>query len=176
MNMIHEKIPVNKRHYLIDGTFKIVPYGCFKQLLVIHLGKFDTVHPFIYVLMSNKTQIAYSHVFKYIHNNIFKLDCASFTTDYELAMKNAIRSLFPKTRLVSCWFHFVQAVRKHMSQMKSLFDLIRKCERARKIYYKLQSIALLRPDLIENAFYAIKAEALSFNKAFEPFIEYFERQ
>lgn len=46
MQLIEEKIDVKDRHYFIDGTFKVVPYGCFTQLLVIHVGKFDTVHPY----------------------------------------------------------------------------------------------------------------------------------
>lgn len=27
----------NQKKYLIDGTFKIVPYGSYKQLLIIHI-------------------------------------------------------------------------------------------------------------------------------------------
>lgn len=93
---------VKDRHYLIDGTFKVVPFGCFGQLLVIHVRKFETVHTFIFVLMSNRTQVAYEHVFKYINKNIFNLGCASFTSDYVVTMKNAIRSCYTNFHLVSC--------------------------------------------------------------------------
>lgn len=116
IGLIEKHIPVKERNYLIDATFSIVPYGCFSQLLIIHVAKFDTVHPFTYVLMSKKSQIAYTHVFKYINNHIFNLTCDTFTTDYEKAMKNALRSCFPSSKLVSCWFHYTQAIRKKVSK------------------------------------------------------------
>lgn len=33
--------------------------------------------PFVHVLMSKKSEIAYTHVFKYIDENVFSLDCSS---------------------------------------------------------------------------------------------------
>lgn len=174
---IEDTIDVEDREYFIDGTFKVVPYGCFSQLLIIHIGKFDTVHPFIYVLMSKRTQIAYTRIFKYIDKHICSLLCARFTTDYETAMKNALRVCFPDSQLVSCWFHFVQAVRKKATKIQALFDLIREDKKAAIIYYKFQAIALLPPDLIDEAFTCLSKEAIKFNKnAFQPFVDYFERQ
>lgn len=41
INIIKEFIPPHKREYLIDATFKIVPQGCFKQLLIMHVNYFD---------------------------------------------------------------------------------------------------------------------------------------
>lgn len=41
INLIQEFIPPGKRMYLVDATFKIVPQGCFKQLLIIHINYFD---------------------------------------------------------------------------------------------------------------------------------------
>lgn len=47
MQMIDENIPKKKRRYLMDATFKIVPVGCFKQLLIIYveyIGKVSRAH------------------------------------------------------------------------------------------------------------------------------------
>lgn len=174
---IEETIDVPNREYYIDGTFKVVPYGCFSQLLIIHVGKFDTVHPFIYILMSKRTQIAYTRVFKYIDQHICSLQCVRFYTDYETAMKNALRACFPDSELVSCWFHFTQAVRKKASKMPDLFHLIRTDTKATTLYYKFQALPLLRPDLIDEAFFNLSNAALEYNKeAFEPFVTYFNRQ
>lgn len=41
MEGITENINVGQRRYLIDGTFKVVPVGCFKQLLVIYIQYLD---------------------------------------------------------------------------------------------------------------------------------------
>lgn len=177
IQQIEQYIDVSDREFYIDGTFKVVPYGCFTQLLIIHVGKFDTVHPFIYVLMSKRTQIAYTRIFKYIDKHICALKCVRFYTDYECAMKNALRTCFPDSELVSCWFHFVQAVRRKASKMQDLFHLIRTDTTAATFYYKFQALALLRPDLIDEAFLNLSNAALKYNRtAFEPFVNYFNKQ
>lgn len=135
---IEANIDVNDREYFIDGTFRVVPFGCFSQLLIIHVGRFDTVHPFIYVLMTKRTQIAYTRIFKYIDKHICSLVCARFYTDYESAMKGALHACYPDSQLVSCWFHFVQAVRRKVSKISDLFHLIRADGKAAMIYYKFQ--------------------------------------
>lgn len=176
MQLIEEKIAVEDRHYFIDGTFKVVPFGCFTQLLVFHVAKFDTVHPFIFVLMSNRTQQAYTHVFKYIHKHIFSLKCASFYADFEKAITNALQITFIGCVIIHCWFHHVQAIRRKVSKLPELFHLIRTNATACKIYYKFQAIALLRPDLIPAAFKDLANAALKCNEAFKPFVEYYDRQ
>lgn len=175
--LIEEKIDVKDRHYFLDGTFSVVPYGCFTQLLVIHIGKYDTVHPFIFVLMSNRTQQAYTHVLKYIHKHIFSLNCASFYADFEKAISNALQMCFIGCIIIHCWFHFVQAIRKKVSKLPELFNLIRADKTACKLYYKFQALALLHEDMIPAAFKDLADAALQYNKnAFEPFVEYFDRQ
>lgn len=39
--LIKEYIPPKHRTYLLDGTFNIVPQGCFKQLLILYINYFD---------------------------------------------------------------------------------------------------------------------------------------
>lgn len=43
IEMIKENIAPNNRCYLMDATFKIVPHGCFNQLLIIYITYFDKV-------------------------------------------------------------------------------------------------------------------------------------
>lgn len=127
--------------------------------------------------MSNRTQIAYTRIFKYIDKHICSLLCARFTTDYETAMKNALRVCFPDSQLVSCWFHFVQAVRRKATKIPTLYHLIRTNPKAAALYYKFQAIALLPPNLIDKAFSDLSRDATKFNRdAFQPFVDYFERQ
>lgn len=153
----------------------MVPFGCFTQLLILHVAKFDTVHPFLYVLMSSRTQVAYTHVFRYINKNIFSLNCKSFTSDYETAMRNALRACYPDSELVSCWFHYCQAIRRKASQLPAFFELIRTNTSARKLYFKFQALALLEESAIENAFVQLKRLTLQFD-AFAPFVKYYEHQ
>lgn len=37
------ELPQDRRHFFMDGTFRVVPYGEFKQLLVIHISFFEKV-------------------------------------------------------------------------------------------------------------------------------------
>lgn len=66
--------------------------------------------PFCYVLMTHKTTAAYTHIFRHIHEELWSLDASMFMTDYELAMRNAIRGLFPNADHRCCWFHFCQVI------------------------------------------------------------------
>lgn len=38
-----KKMNVAERHYLIDGTFKVVPFGAFNQLLIINVEYLEKV-------------------------------------------------------------------------------------------------------------------------------------
>lgn len=60
-NMIGEYIPPSHRNFLIDGTFKIVPQGCFKQLLIIHIDYFEEK------VSTHKTNLAYLYMNKILH-------------------------------------------------------------------------------------------------------------
>ena len=50
--LVTENIVRTERHYLMDGTFKIVPTGCFKQLLIIYVTYLENVniHYIIYYI------------------------------------------------------------------------------------------------------------------------------
>lgn len=128
--------------------------------------------------MNRKTQSCYEHVFQYITNNLLEFDCASVMTDYEKAMRNAIRSVVPPdTELFACWFHFTQAVKKHASQMNSLLNKVRGKRELEKIYYKLQAIPLLPAKDILSAFEIVKSEAYELDKEFfKPLFNYYQRQ
>lgn len=177
IKLIQKNIQQKDRKYMIDATFYIVPYGCFKQLLIIHIEKFDTVHPFVFVLMDKRTAPAYTHVFDYINKNIFDLSAVSFNTDFEKAIRNSLRHCFPQAKLIPCWFHHKQAVRKKASQLPVFFHLIQTNDRAAHLYQKYQALALLKAELIVPAFDSLTQVALTeFGEKFQPFVDYFRRQ
>lgn len=127
--------------------------------------------------MTRKTETAYKHLFQFIDQNVCSLNCRSFTTDYEIAMRNALRELFPNARLVACWFHYSQALKRKVAQIPNFERFLRGSVAAEEIYYKLQCLPLLPAHLIIGAFEKLKIEALKCDKMkFTPFIQYFERQ
>lgn len=138
---------------------------------------FAQVFPFAYVLMTRKTQRAYTHLFQYINERVCSLDCGSFTSDYEVAMRNALQAVFPGVHLYACWFHYSQALKRKVKQLPQFDRFLHSLEAAEDIYYKLQCLPLLPPEYILEAFQQLKKEALAIDKTkFAPFLKYFERQ
>lgn len=131
----------------------------------------------MYVLMTRKTQEAYTHLFKYIDAEIIKLQPTSFMTDYEVAMRNALRSVFPEAQLSSCWFHYCQAVKRHGSQIGGFLMTARNNTETAKVYYQILCLPLLHADHILEVFKVIRMEAKSAHDTlFDKFMEYMERQ
>lgn len=127
--------------------------------------------------MSNKIRECYEDVFNYIHKNVMDLNCASFTTDYETAMRSALYKLFPHVKQFACFFHFTQAVKKNAYKTYGLVELIRTNQLARSVYYRLQCIPLLPPAHIVNMFNQLRAEAYEIDRAtFRPFLKYYNNQ
>lgn len=134
--------------------------------------------PFIYVLMSCKKQKCYEHIFAYIHENVIAMECASFTTDYERAMRNALSKQYPNAVHRCCWFHFTQAVKRNASKIAGFVPMIRGNVAERELYYKIMCLPLLPACLIREAFNVLNAKCLKFvgNEPFHGFVDYVERQ
>lgn len=178
IDLMNKHMPnFEERDILLDATFKCCPFGPFNQLLLLYFRYQDKVFPFAYVLMTRKTQRAYQHLFSYINERVCSLKCKSFTSDYEVAMRNALAILFPGTRLVACWFHYSQALKRKVKQIPGFQRFLHGNEAAEEIYYKLQCLPLLPSEHILSAFQQLKKEALAIDKKkFRFFLTYFQRQ
>lgn len=128
--------------------------------------------------MSKKSRFAYDAVFDYIEKNIFQLSrAASFTTDYELAIRSAIAKCNPTAVYFACHFHFTQACKRRASQIDGFVTLIRSNTEAESIYYRLLSLPLLPVDHIIPAFNELQTEARALkNKNMNKFCSYYRRQ
>lgn len=72
IRLIDTHIEVRRRNYLMYATFGVCPAGELNQFLIIHIEYMDTTIPFIFVLMSRKTEVSYRHLFEYIEENEFR--------------------------------------------------------------------------------------------------------
>lgn len=127
--------------------------------------------------MSCKKQICYEHVFAYIHEHIFDLECASFTTDYEMAMRNAILKQYPDAIHRCCWFHYTQAVKRNASKIAGFVPMVRGNMDERELYYKIMCLPLLPSSMIRASFDMLNEKGRSLgNDAFNKFLDYVERQ
>lgn len=128
--------------------------------------------------MSKKSRVAYEHAYNYIENNIFKLSrVASFTTDYEIAMRTAIRNCNPAAKLFACHFHFSQACKRKATQIDGFITLIRTNQQAESIYYRVLSLPILPVGHIMAAFNELRKEARSLkSSSMNRFFNYFRKQ
>lgn len=127
--------------------------------------------------MSRKTEASYSHVLRFIDENVFALSPSKMTTDYELAMRNALKKQYGDTKFFACWFHFTQAVKHNAAKVTGFINFIRINDNAAKIYYKLMSLPLLPVHHIKPTFTKLKIEAFSIDqRKFARFINYYEKQ
>lgn len=126
--------------------------------------------------MTRKTEVAYSHLFSNIESR-WKISAKKVTTDYERATKNALAKLYPGIKIISCWFHFCQALAKNAKKIKGFKKYLKQNDAALRVYRKLMCLPLMRADNILAAFKMIKEEALKLNKIlFTPFLSYIEDQ
>lgn len=133
--------------------------------------------------MTRKTQAAYTHLFRYIDQNICSLKGGNFMSDFELAMRNAIAEVWPGGEYTTCWFHLCQACERQVAKNPALLKLLRSKDKeavnkeARDIYKKILALALLPADRIIDAFEHLSAMAMAkFPREFGPFLKYYRRQ
>lgn len=125
--------------------------------------------------MTNKSANCYKEVFKYIETKLFKLEPVEIMTDFEAGLRNAIRTVYPKTTIRGCWFHYCSAIHKKCLQL-GLHSLLETNPDAKLIRKEIMSLPLLPPPDIENGYKHIKnmAKEYDISSDFRKFFEYFE--
>ena len=102
--------------WLADGTFKTVP-TLFTQLYTIHClaggpNPFANGHllPCIYALLPNKKATTYTKMWKVINEACPNSQPNFLFVDFEQAVINSFKSIWPLTQVKACFFHLSQAV------------------------------------------------------------------
>ena len=147
--------------WLIDGTFKISP-KIFYQVFTVHEFYMGDVVPFVYAIMPGKTKDHYTTVPKAIQscNVCVCVDPDFIVMDFEMAMINACKSLFPYAQLSGCLFHLV----------KNVYRCV--CENRYKVRYNenenfraslraLQAISFVPPNDVIPRFLEIRSQVSS---------------
>lgn len=152
---------------LIDGTFRVVPFG-FKQLIVIHCFHPQTQQfiPSWYILCSCKKEEMYKRIFfdiDFILGKEWKPKV--FVSDFEYSLLNAIRTCFPSTIHIGCYFHFKQANQKNMVKLQI------NAATQTKLHVVLQKLTLLGEEQIIETLGLLKTKYTKLS----PYWNYFER-
>lgn len=128
--------------------------------------------------MTNKTTEAYEEVFKFIEAESFKLEPSSCMTDYEEALRGAIKNVWPNCDIRGYEFHYKQAINRRCKADPILRELLKKSFMARKIKRMLMSIPLLPANKILEGYKIIPnfAKEKKLDRQFAKLFLYFERQ
>lgn len=58
--------------------------------------------------MTNKSTECYQQIFQYIADNFENLKPKQSMSDHELAIRKALKLVFPEIQVRTCYFHYVQ--------------------------------------------------------------------
>ena len=99
----------------IDATFGCAP-NPFTQMLVVMVfnAQYDIYVPCVWILMTGKTTRCYWHALSCLLSINPNLDPKYVGVDFEPALFNTVKLYFPDAEIIGCFFHFLQANRKHM--------------------------------------------------------------
>ena len=73
-----------------------------KQDIQIWVGSLYNIFGYDTRFYSNRNR----KFFQALKEKVFSTEGESIMTDFELAMRNALRTVYPNTALRTCWFHF----------------------------------------------------------------------
>ncbi|EGZ11756.1 hypothetical protein PHYSODRAFT_517476, partial [Phytophthora sojae] len=100
----------------VDGTFCSVPRS-FHQCVVVMLrdAASRVFIPVVYVLTTNRTIPTYNRLFRFVADAAGQpLRPAQVVVDFEQALIDAVGENFPTARVIGCFFHWKQAIRRRM--------------------------------------------------------------
>lgn len=126
--------------------------------------------------MTRQTQKAYREALKYLHENVIPLRGKAIIMDFEQAMRSGFSDVIPDMKVLGCWFHHCQALRRMAASFTKLFDLIKKNEDAKNYLRQFQCLALLPAHLIEKEFKRLSREVLTQFEEFAKFVDYYQAQ
>ncbi|KAE8893076.1 hypothetical protein PF005_g21676 [Phytophthora fragariae] len=125
-----ELIPILRQpglaHY-IDGTFKVCPRPL-KQIVIVmaYDASLDVYVPVLYVLATAKCEKTYKYMLYWLQAAVtFQVKPWTVTFDFEKALINAVMGAFPMSVLVGCLFHWKQAIRRKLVDLRIPKEAIR---------------------------------------------------
>lgn len=152
--MARAALEMKKFH--IDSTYKIVPKE-FKigedngQLLNIlgYLPRTGKYYPVAHILMTGKEEEDYIRAFQLLmcHNNFRHFSIQTVTVDFELALINAIRTVFLNADIYGCYFHYLRNLKKNVAKTEDTSQL-----------YKILKILPFIPTIYQKFYVEVIAE------------------
>ncbi|XP_074102704.1 uncharacterized protein LOC141529874 isoform X3 [Cotesia typhae] len=135
--------------------------------------------PCTWVLMNNKSTDCYLRVFQFLAEHFKNFRPKYSMTDYEIALRNSLKEVFPGIKTKTCYFHYSQALIKN-AQDKKLIDKDNSKEERPELFIvlnRLKLLALLPAEFIESVYEKIEKECLNdFGDYFRDYLNYYKKQ
>ena len=139
----------------IDGTFKYCP-KFFYQLYSIHGCLNGNYIPLVFALLPAKTEECYMNMWNFINNccqqRNLVLSPKTIHIDFEQAMHNAVRVMFPNADISCCRFHLGQSWWRRIQTLGLSTEYKEKSCEAGKWLSQFFGLAFLSPVEIEDCF------------------------
>ncbi|CAG5093259.1 Protein of unknown function, partial [Cotesia congregata] len=171
---------------LIDATFDAVPHvkdnsnmQFLSILAKITFNGHSKAFPVFWVIMSNKAEECYLKAFNYFASQFPTFQPTTCLTDHELAMRNAVKKIYPDIINRTCYFHYSQALIKNAKEKKVITSNSSTYSNPELFYVinLLKYLAFLPAHCINVTYEAVKEEAKNyFEDLFNDFFEYYEDQ
>jgi len=158
-----------------DGTFSIAS-DLFLQVYTIHCVIHGRCLPMVYCLLPRKTGAIYEKLLRVIEKKMTRPP-KSFTSDFELALIKAVRTVWPEVTIYLCFFHFKQIMWRKIQDL-GLAGIYKSDESVRKLLKLLQILAFVPVADVQDLFHHIKSQlqgsTTSYKDQIVEFYEYFE--
>ena len=169
----------------VDGTFKIVEKPLF-QLVSVH----GTVRrpaitrnaPLAYILMQGKTTADYISVFQKLKSLVEDdgrtMQLTRMVMDFEKALWNAARAVWPNVKFRACWFHLCQNIYKKVKFLELSYQYLHDAG-TEKMVRRLMTLALLDCEGILICWNMLKEhyeDEIQNSTKVEKLFDYFESQ
>ena len=157
--------------WLADGTFKVAPCLWKKgQVYTVHGNKHGNVIPAIFWILPNKTKDTYKIVWRECIKKSGISESPTLLLDFEKAAYLAARDEFMEIDIGGCFFHFKQAIMRHVGNVGLKIKYGADLDFNERIH-KLGALAFLPISDVVPAYQELKLE---FQPAEHSVLDYFE--
>ena len=115
--------------------------------------------PAIHCLLTEKSQELYESLLLRIQNLLPQFHPDVSMSDWEIAARNAVKTIFNGIRLKGCWFHFTQRIWKRV-QKENLTNTYKVNIQFRNFVRYTMALPFLPPDSILPTYHQIDAQEL----------------
>ncbi|XP_069136696.1 uncharacterized protein [Argopecten irradians] len=134
-----------------DGTFYTCP-TLFHQIYTIHAEVDGAMTPLVYALLPGKSQDIYIRFLSLLktamHDCQLQLSPTTVFADFEIALHNAMRHVFPGVSMKGCFFHYTQCIWRKVQQT-GLQTAYRENDDIRKLVRRAAVLPLIPQERVE---------------------------